>query len=324
VTAPRCIIVRFSAIGDCVMAAHAASCVRRSQPEAFIAWVVEPRCAPVLDEARLVNQVAPFERDRWKKGVWSPLRWREQLRFYAGLRELRFDFGLDLQGHSKTAFCLRLSCSGRRLASIARDPLARVLNPLIEEPPPGTHMVERHLLTLRSLGDFPADSNPILPPLLEERAIVRSNVDPCRPLVSIAVGAGHASKAYPPESWSQIARSLTGEGFQVVFLGGPSDAAPPGAPGRDLVGKASLKQTMAWVAESSLHLAADTGTGHMAAALGTPVVSVFGPTDPRLFRPYTDLGVVLKKGSAPSMVKPDEVLDAALRLLTSTHEAISA
>jgi ADP-heptose:LPS heptosyltransferase len=71
---------------------------------------------------------------------------------------------------------------------------------------------------------------------------------------------------------------------------------------------------MAAVALSSVHLAADTGTGHIAAAYGTPVVSVFGPTQPQNYRPYTDRGIVLRGPEDTTNVPPDDVLAAALKL----------
>jgi ADP-heptose:LPS heptosyltransferase len=64
-----------------------------------------------------------------------------------------------------------------------------------------------------------------------------------------------------------------------------------------------------------LHLAADTGTGHIAAAYGVPFVSVFGPTDPKLFRPYSDEGVVLRASDRAGDVEPAQILAAAEGLL---------
>jgi ADP-heptose:LPS heptosyltransferase len=83
----------------------------------------------------------------------------------------------------------------------------------------------------------------------------------------------------------------------------------------DYVGKLSLDKTMALVAASDLHLAADTGTGHMAAAYGVPVVSIFGPTDPRTYRPYSTHCRVLKEGNRTGDVPPTHVVEAATALL---------
>jgi len=81
-----------------------------------------------------------------------------------------------------------------------------------------------------------------------------------------------------------------------------------------LVGKLGLRETMSVIASSSLTLAADTGAGHLAAAYGVPVVSIFGPTDPDEFRPYTDRSVVLKEGQSTGLVRPEQVVESALKL----------
>jgi ADP-heptose:LPS heptosyltransferase len=304
------LLVRFSAIGDCAMAAHAAACVRRSRPEGWLSWAVEERCAPVVDEERLASERAIYPRERWKRGAWSPGIWREQMAFYAGLRRRRFEIGLDLQGHSKTAICLRMSGAKRRLAVRTTDSFARRLNPVLREFGGARHTVERQLVALRAMGDFPAPSDPILPRLEAERALMRERIGGA-PYIAIAVGAGQPWKAYPAEKWADVACELP---VRTLFLGGPEERAPEVPQALDLVGKLSLAETMAAIAESSLVLAADTGAGHLAAGYGVPVVSIFGPTDPDEFRPYTSRGIVLKEGEATDAVRPEQVLDAARSL----------
>lgn len=312
-SSPRFLVVRFSAIGDCVMTAWAATAIRNQYPDAFLMWAVESRCASVIDRKHLVTQAAEFPRDRWKRRRWSPRTWQEQLAMYARLRGLRFDYGIDLQGHSKTALCLRLANPKERIAAHATDGLSRKLNPQHGEIPSGIHTVEWNHEVLCNFGPFELPLRPLMPLRDEAFGSVRSMLGEGR-IASIAVSAGHPSKAYPAEKWREVAVELKRAGFQVVFLGGPTDS-PIEAPGTvDLVRKLTLDQTMAVVAHSAIHLAADTGTGHMAAAYGVPVVSVFGPMDPVRFRPYTDLGTVLRVGEQPSQVKAADVVSAALTL----------
>ena len=71
-SAPRFLLVRFSAIGDCVLSAWAATAIRHKYPEAYLCWAVESRCAAVVDRQRLVTRVCEMPRDRWKKARWSP------------------------------------------------------------------------------------------------------------------------------------------------------------------------------------------------------------------------------------------------------------
>jgi ADP-heptose:LPS heptosyltransferase len=143
-----------------------------------------------------------------------------------------------------------------------------------------------------------------------------------RPLASISVSAGHPDKAYPAANWHEVAQGLLARGFAVAFLGGPTDS-PIELPGtHDLVRKLPLESTMAVVANSRIHLCGDTGTGHMAAAYGVPVVSVFGPTDPCQFRPYTTNGIVLHEGPETAQIAPRQVLDAVREVEERSHSQL--
>lgn len=309
-SAPRLLIVRFSAIGDAVMAAWTATSFRNRHPEGLLVWAVESRCAAVVDRSVLVDECAEFPRDRWKSMRWSPEAWRQQLRAYTGLRRHRFDFGLDLQGHSKTALCLRLSGARRRLATRATDAIAARLNPLLPPLAPPCHSVERSHSGLTFFGDYTLPTRPLMPPAVEVPGAPEADR-----LITISVSAGQADKAYPADQWGLVAEDLIRGGWTVAFLGGPTDRPIDVKGALDFVGRLDLASSMELVRRSRLHLCGDTGSGHMAAALRVPVVSVFGPTDPAQFRPYTSTGKVLRHGIRTGDVPVQEVLAAAQELL---------
>ena len=315
VSAPRFLIVRFSAIGDCVMAAWTATALRNRHPDAFMCWAVESRCAPVIDRVDLASQVESMPRDRWKKAPWSPATWRSQVARYTSLRRLRFDVGIDLQGHMKTALCLRIAGPKVRLAARAVDGVAARLNPAPDERPPGMHLVEWHAHVLQSLGDYPYPERPIMPCDPKAARLLGERLGDGRPLATIAVSTGRPSKSYPEEGWGEVAQGLIERGYRVAFLGGAADRAVEVADAIDWVGKLDLTSTLEAVRLSAVHLAADTGTGHIAAALGVPVVSIFGPTDPAEYRPYTHRGRTLRQGDRTSSVLPSTVLDAVRELV---------
>ncbi len=304
---PSLLIVRFSAIGDCVMTAWAATAFRNRYPEGYLCWAVESRCAAVVDQNALVNELAEFPRDRWKKARWSPSTWREQLAYYTRLRRHQFDFGIDFQGHSKTALCLRLAAPAKRVSARATDEFAKHLNPTIAPPAVTTHVVDWNHRVLREFDDFEFPGRPVMP--------LQRHLD--RSLVTISVSAGQPEKAWNAEGWKMVALDLMHQGFHVAFLGGPTDAGIRLEGADDLVGKLTLEETQQWVANSALHVAADTGTGHMAAAYGVPVVSIFGPTDPVQYRPYTQNGIVLREGTKTENVTPSQVVEAAGRVLAT-------
>lgn len=319
---PRFLIVRFSAIGDCVMTAHAATSIRLKYPDAHIEWAVEPRCAPVIDTESLVDTCVLRPRQRWKDLRGSPSLWLEQARWYASLRRGKYDFGIDFHGHTKTALCLRMAKPKRRIAARATDHFARCLNPLVEPAEQGLHTVEWNLCALREFGEFPKVTRPTMPSLARENTQIDALIGRRR-IASISVSAGQPNKAYPIGFWRIVATALAREGFHVVFLGGEGDPVVDEPDATNLVGRLSLRQTMAVVARSELHLAADTGSGHIAAAYGVPVVSVFGPTDPVVYRPYSHNAIVLKHGTKTEDTLPDGIVDAGMTLMERRGAKIS-
>jgi ADP-heptose:LPS heptosyltransferase len=108
-------------------------------------------------------------------------------------------------------------------------------------------------------------------------------------------------------------------GYRVHALGGPEERGL-GDDSVDLVGKLSLGETLQEVATSALHLAADTGTGHIASAYQIPVVSVFGPMNPAKYRPYGQNVTVLRESNDPGAVKPESIVAAGQKLLEETRE----
>lgn len=309
---PSFLLVRFSAIGDCVMASYIATAIRSSMPASEITWAVETRCLAMVESRRLVNHIVDFPRDRWRKTRWSPAVWREQITKFAELRKRNYEYGIDLQGHSKTAICLRIAMPKKRIAAFATDTLSQKLSPQVPGNPDDKHRVERMMDAARTFGDFQVPLNPIMP---EPISRLELGLPADKPLVTLSTGAGAVIKQYPTAQWEVVINGLISSGLNVLSLGAASDPKLQ-VPGLvDQVGKWNLRQTMSAVAHSDLHIAADTGTGHMAAAFGVPFVSVFGPTDPKLYRPYSDRGMVLRKSSNPADVTPDEILQAVQSLL---------
>lgn len=295
------------------MSVPVATAIRKAHPNCKIFWAVEKRCADVIDTENLVNTKWEADREAWKAGRWSPAMWRSQLGYYLGLREHNIEYGLDLQGHSKTALCLKLASPQRRLTARWTDPMAARLNPIWNPASQPAHTVVQNMAALRDLTELDGKVEFIMPPA--------PATEPA--LVTISTGAGQAFKEYPLTQWKAIAAALVRKGLNVVALGGPTDPKLDIEGVTNLVGQLTLGENMRWVAKSSLHLAADTGSGHMAAAYGVPAISIFGPTDPALYRPYSNKTVVLRNGQEAGMVSAEEVLNAAQSILAKGANALS-
>ncbi len=298
---PRILIVRFSAIGDCVMSAWAVTALRQAMPQAMIAWAVQERCAPVVDQDRLVDHLLLGDMDAWRKNRKSPATWRAQIKLFLELRKFQFDVGFDLQGHSKTALCLRFSGAKTRLTNRSTDPLAKRMNTLIPPSSENLHEVER---ALELIGHkFPVQS-PDLPIMPEVDAQGQGD------LITIQTGAGGQGKAYGIDYFRAVTKNLVEHGHQVVGVGGPSDPRLEIEGVRDTAGELSLRETMGLIKASKLHVASDTGTGHIASAYGIPTVSVFGPMPAQRYRPWGDRATILDRGTNPNNVPVEEVVAA--------------
>ena len=122
-----------------------------------------------------------------------------------------------------------------------------------------------------------------------------------RPFVALAPGAAHATKRWPADRWQALAAALIERGSDVVLVGGPGDrevadavaAATAGA--ASAAGRTSLQETGAIIRRATTAVSGDTGVMHMATAVGTAVVALFGPTVRQFgFFPYAERARVVE------------------------------
>ena len=302
VLAVKILVVRYAAMGDSIMTAWTVSAIKNRFPEAEIVWAIQTRCAPVI--APELARTAIFERDK-RSGSAASLK--AQFEFYRRLREEKFDVGFDFQGHVKTAICLKMARPKLKFALASADGFTKVINRVSDVDARFVHTVERE-------GAFASLYEPLtLPrlPYMPDYSHLAPSLD--KPLITIQTGAGAKNKTYPIEQWQEVADHFSAKGFHVTALGGPKDPHLERVDCR--VGKMSLEESLAWVAASRIHLAADTGTGHAAAAYGVPTLSIFGPTDDQKFRPWGESARLLKRGDMAGDVPAAEVIEEAEKIL---------
>ena len=318
---PRVLIVRFSAIGDCIISSWAVTAIRLAYPKAYIAWAVQSQFAGVINTDRMVDLCHKLPRAKWKTQRWSPATWREQVIAYTRLRRYKFDFGFDFHGHSKTALLLRLANPRQRVSSSATDRFVRILNPVIGEDNLPRHEVQRNISLVNSFLPITEPEKPFLPTfrhtLPELQHATKSGQ-----VITIQTGTSARWKIYPVELWRDVAELLARPNRTIIALGGPGEPVIDHPDVQNFVGKCDLSSAFAAVADSAVHVAADTGTGHAAAAFGVPTVSLFGPTDPTRYAPWSPLNTVLRNGKRAKTIPPCDVAEAvenALQGVASAH-----
>jgi len=297
---PRILIVRLSAIGDVVQTMPIACAIREHFPGAFLAWAVQRQGAELLAGHEALDEVIALPRG-WLKSpatIWQ-LRRR--------LRAMHFDIAVEAQGLTKAAVVAWLSGAPRRIG--VGGLWGRELSPWLNTETVDTgdlHAVDRNMGLLRSLGiESPAvrfqipEHRPDA--LAAERIIREAGVD--KGFAIINAGAGWPSKQWPVDRFAAVARYL-GERRRLptMVLGGSpperrmAEQITSGSGGQSqLLPPVTLRQLAALARRARLFVSCDTGPLHLAAAVGTPCVSLHGPFPARRHAPYGPQHVALQK-----------------------------
>lgn len=268
----RILFITHTRIGDGILSTGLYRHLAETRPDARITVACGPLAAPLFRAAPNLERIIVVEKAKsGHRGHWYAL-WKDVVRTH-------WDLVVDLRG-SAIAYLLR-----------AKE--RRVHRGESHEP---IHKVEE-LARVLSVDAPPA---PVI--WFDDKAAIEAveflPPDP-RPVVVVAPAAAVPNKAWPPERFAELADRLTVKGgplpgARVVVLGGPGDeaaAAPLLArlgPERSVsgVGKLDLLAAAAVIGRSVLYVGADSGLGHAAAAMGAPVLSLFGPTDERRYAPW--------------------------------------
>ena len=291
------LIVRLSALGDVVHAIPAAAALRRAFPDARIDWLVEARHRDILDLVTVLDRLVIVRHSTL--GGWT--------RVLRELRAAHYDVALDFQGLTKSAVLARGSGAARVLGFSLwhlREKSARPFYTGAAEAE-GGHAIQKNLRLLRMLGigddriEFPlaaVDSAAL--------ATLRAAIGDT-PFALINPGAAWPNKRWPAERYGGLAASVREQqGLVPVVLWGPGEEALAQAVVAASRGVAVLapptrvRDIVALSRAADLFVAGDTGPLHIAFAVGTPTVGLFGPTNPVRNGPFSVDDVVVSRADA--------------------------
>lgn len=296
-------ILKPSSLGDVVHALPVLRLLKRHRPESEIYWWADLDRLPLLQGDPDLTGVIPFDRKRWAR----PVHWSELAASVRRVRALRFDWVIDLQALARSSL-MAWAANGELTVGLSdpREGAPAFYDLAIPRPSRLAHAVDWYLAVLPALGvpihwDF--EWLPRRPAVVEGMRGKWPGWDEPADWVLFQPGARWASKRWPVERFGEVARQLQQRDPRLRFgvLGGPAEQAAgetvaravPGAC-LNLAGQTSLLEMVEWVRRSRLLITNDTGPMHVAAAVGTPVVAVFGPTEPRRTGPYGQLDHVLQ------------------------------
>jgi len=279
----RIFIIKPSSLGDVVQALPTVNLIRRKYPQAHISWLVNDTLTSLLPHCPIIDEIIPFERRRF-----GSLRQLPELgNFLATLRARHFDIAIDLQGLFRSGIISWATRAPRRIGlSDAREGARLFYNEIVKVP--RAHAVDRYLLIAQHLG---CGSRPVEFPLGLSGSVISEG------LIAVNPSARWSTKLWGDDKFAELIRRLPPE--RVVLTGsaperGQIEKVAQGR--RNLAGQTDLFQLAELYRRCAVVITNDSGPMHLAAAVGTPVVAIFGPTDPALTGPYGEGHVVLRAG----------------------------
>jgi len=309
------LIIKPSSLGDIVFALPALSALRRNFPDAKISWLVRPEFAPLLENHPHLTEVILFDRKRLGKAWFHPGAFCLLVSLIHQLRRREFDVVFDFQGLLRTAALSWLSgCKNRFGMANAREFARFFYTHKVEQNQDCIHLVDYYLNIVQAAGA--ADLSPapstgsgqalsgaegvefVLPQdtvstdsvgkLLTSYNIERDNY------VVFVPGSTDPDKRWPVERFAVLADKIASQfHLPIVATGGTSEAgfieslkSLAHVPVANFAGRTSLGELIALLRTARLVVSNDTGPGHIAAALGTPLVLMYSWSNPARIAPY--------------------------------------
>lgn len=350
----KILIVRLGAMGDILHALPAVAAIRAALPNATIGWLVEERWSELLTASGrkaspstispkkpLVNHLHTIDTRRWRKHFFRPSATAEILGAIKRVRKMNYDIALDFQGSIKSALLAKFG-GPKSLAGFVnpREPSARFFYGQ-RFPRAGEHVIEQnHALAAQALKPYLGESPLKLPapqlphdPAAEDWAeaeIARLGI------ASFAIvnpGAGWGAKQWPSERFGAVAKALAAHNIKTLVnaAAGEENLAREvidASGGNAFELRCTIGQLIAITRRARIFIGGDTGPLHLAAALGIPVVALYGPTDPARTGPFGTRAIALRHPESettfshhsqtePGLLKitADEVISAARHLL---------
>jgi heptosyltransferase-1 len=343
------LIVKLSAIGDVIHTLPALNAIREAYPEARITWLVEEAAYDLVKGHPSLDRALVSKRKRWLKKLRSPLFLSAMTEVYGFIKELRdthYDMIIDFQALLKSGILIGLARGtrkigfGRGLEHMEYSYL--FLNERVPAVSMEYHALTRGLMLLNALGisaheveyklSVSDHDRQKVDDLLQQYGLVNPGG-----FVAVNPVAKWESKLWSNRKFAQLADRIVAQyDARVVFTGSFEDRQTihriqegMKAPAVNLAGETTLKMLAALYAKANVVVSTDTGPMHLAVAVGTPVVALFGPTAPWRTGPYGSGNqiVTARQACAPcfkrhcpvcdcmALISVDQVFDAVSKII---------
>jgi lipopolysaccharide heptosyltransferase I len=292
-------------MGDIVHALPAVAALGETFPQAEIHWAVENRHAQLLEGNPYLHRLVKLDTLGWRERLTTRDAWREIRCAMQELRGSHYDAAVDFQGLWKSALIGWLSGAPERIGfeeHWLREPASSALYTQRVSPRGRQHIIDMNLALVERLGASTCHWQFPLPRTDADDALVEAQVAPfdAQGFIIVNPGGGWQSKCWSPENYAELVRRWGEKLREPVILTGSSNEDElistilHGARNRRArFLPTSVVQFIALVRRARLFVGGDTGPLHLAAAVGTPIVGIFGPTDPARNGPFAKDDIAL-------------------------------
>ncbi len=293
------LIIKPSSLGDIVLALPALSALRRSFPESKISWLIRSEFIPLLKNHPHLTEIIPFDRKFLGKAWFSPRAFTGLVSLISQLRRSKFDAVFDFQGLFRTASLSYLSGCTKRFGMANARELGHIFyTHKVTQNKDCAHLVDYYLKIIQAAGVSDLSVEFILPQdraaidsvgrLLTEHGIVPGSY------AVFVTSSAHPDKCWPIENFAALAKKISSVfHLPIVATGIASETETienlksiASVPIVNLAGRTSLGELAEIMKSARVVVSNDTGPGHIAAALGKPMVMIFGYSNPARVAPY--------------------------------------
>jgi lipopolysaccharide heptosyltransferase I len=294
----RILIIKPSSLGDIIHALPVLKALRDKWPKARISWLIKDIYTGIFDGNTYIDELILFKKNSLTTAIIS---------FRKRLREGKFDIAIDMQGLFRSALIAYLSGASARVGFLDAKELAPLFYTDKVDAPRKLHAVERNLKLAASLG---CEIREIKFPLTVDRGALvgaseflkQNQLNTRKPLITLVPGGRWEKKRWPAHSFTRLAGLLSQElNASILFIGNNEEEKLINGIRAAMKTQSTeaidlpLPKLTALLSKSDVVVTNDSGPIHIAAALGTPVVALFGPTDPEQTGPYTKKQLIIRK-----------------------------
>jgi len=299
--ANRFLVVKFGSLGDIVHCLPSVAQLRQAFPQAEIDWLIERKNKIVVELSGLEVRLLPIDTYQWRNspGIGSA---KEIAEFVWALSTDGYDCTIDFQGLLKSAFFAYLSGAPMRIGwerDFLKESVSRFFYTDVVTPK-RIHIIDQQMELLKPLGIDPDWYIEVpLKARKEARRSVERKLGGLADYIVINPGGNWPTKCWDPERYGELAMRLTNDGLPVIVTSGPGEedlvrSVKRKAPAvREL--PTTLEELVALCQTAKLFVGGDTGPTHFAAAAGTPVVAIFGPTSSDRNGPFRREDIVVER-----------------------------